>query len=62
MHPPTRADDWRRPYPGWPGTRYEAKALAAGVVVSAVAVVAAKSVGRADAAATESAQPAAVAA
>ncbi|MCS3781529.1 PTS fructose transporter subunit IIABC [Tsukamurella ocularis] len=37
-------------------------ALAAGVVVSAVAVVAAKSVGRADAAATESAQPAAVAA
>lgn len=37
-------------------------ALAAGVVVSAVAVVAAKSVGRQDAAATESAQPAAVAA
>jgi tRNA (guanine-N7-)-methyltransferase len=25
-----RADDWRRPFPGWPGTRYEAKALAAG--------------------------------
>lgn len=24
------ADDWRRPYPGWPGTRYEAKALKAG--------------------------------
>lgn len=22
-----RADDWRRPWPGWPGTRYEAKAL-----------------------------------
>jgi tRNA (guanine-N7-)-methyltransferase len=21
------ADDWRRPYPGWPGTRYEKKAL-----------------------------------
>ncbi|MCA0157499.1 fructose-specific PTS transporter subunit EIIC [Tsukamurella sp. M9C] len=37
-------------------------ALAAGVVVSAVAVVAAKSVGRAGDAATESAQPAAVAA
>jgi len=25
-----RADDWRQPFPGWPGTRYEAKALAAG--------------------------------
>ena len=25
-----RADDWRKPFPGWPGTRYEAKALAAG--------------------------------
>ncbi len=25
-----RADDWRRPPPGWPGTRYEAKALRAG--------------------------------
>ncbi len=25
-----RADDWRRPFPGWPGTRYEAKAIAAG--------------------------------
>ncbi len=25
-----RADDWRRPWDGWPGTRYEAKALAAG--------------------------------
>ena len=24
------ADDWRRPFEGWPGTRYEAKALAAG--------------------------------
>jgi tRNA (guanine-N7-)-methyltransferase len=25
-----RADDWRRPFDGWPGTRYEQKALAAG--------------------------------
>jgi tRNA (guanine-N7-)-methyltransferase len=25
-----RADDWRRPWPGWPGTRYEAKALREG--------------------------------
>lgn len=25
-----RADDWRQPFPGWQGTRYEAKALAAG--------------------------------
>lgn len=24
------ADDWRRPYAGWPGTRYEAKALREG--------------------------------
>jgi tRNA (guanine-N7-)-methyltransferase len=24
------ADDWRRPFPGWPGTRYEKKAVAAG--------------------------------
>jgi tRNA (guanine-N7-)-methyltransferase len=24
------ADDWRRPWAGWPGTRYEAKALRAG--------------------------------
>lgn len=24
------AEDWRRPWPGWPGTRYEAKALAEG--------------------------------
>jgi len=24
------ADDWRRPWPGWPGTRYEAKALGEG--------------------------------
>jgi tRNA (guanine-N7-)-methyltransferase len=25
-----RADDWRRPWPGWPGTRYETKALREG--------------------------------
>jgi len=25
-----RTDDWRKPFPGWPGTRYETKALAAG--------------------------------
>jgi tRNA (guanine-N7-)-methyltransferase len=25
-----RADDWRRPFPGWPGTRYETKALREG--------------------------------
>ncbi|MCC0042328.1 MAG: tRNA (guanosine(46)-N7)-methyltransferase TrmB [Rhodobiaceae bacterium] len=24
------ADDWRQPWPGWPGTRYEAKALREG--------------------------------
>jgi tRNA (guanine-N7-)-methyltransferase len=24
------ADDWRAPYPGWPGTRYEAKAIREG--------------------------------
>lgn len=28
--PAVRADDWRRPWPGWPGTRYEAKALREG--------------------------------
>ena len=28
--PVSSADDWRRPPPHWPGTRYEAKALAAG--------------------------------
>ena len=27
-----RADDWRLPFAGWPGTRYEAKAIAAGRV------------------------------
>lgn len=26
----TSADDWRRPWAGWPGTRYEAKALREG--------------------------------
>jgi tRNA (guanine-N7-)-methyltransferase len=26
----SRPDDWRRPFPGWPGTRYEAKALREG--------------------------------
>jgi tRNA (guanine-N7-)-methyltransferase len=25
-----RADDWRKPFPGWPGTRYEGKALREG--------------------------------
>lgn len=25
-----RARDWQRPFPDWPGTRYEAKAIAAG--------------------------------
>jgi tRNA (guanine-N7-)-methyltransferase len=29
-----RADDWRRPYEGWPGTRYEAKAMREGRVPS----------------------------
>jgi tRNA (guanine-N7-)-methyltransferase len=28
----TRADDWRKPFANWPGTRYETKALAAGRV------------------------------
>lgn len=28
----SQADDWRRPYPSWPGTRYEAKAMEAGRV------------------------------
>jgi tRNA (guanine-N7-)-methyltransferase len=28
--PAETADDWREPYPGWPGTRYEAKALREG--------------------------------
>jgi len=30
----TRADDWRKPYEGWPGTRYEAKAMREGRVPS----------------------------
>lgn len=30
----THADDWRKPYPGWPGTRYEAKAVREGRVPS----------------------------
>lgn len=29
-----RADDWRQPYPDWPGTRYEAKAKREGRVPS----------------------------
>ena len=29
-----RADDWRKPYPGWVRTRYEAKAIKAGRVPS----------------------------
>jgi tRNA (guanine-N7-)-methyltransferase len=29
-----RADDWRKPYEGWPGTRYEAKAIREGRVPS----------------------------
>jgi tRNA (guanine-N7-)-methyltransferase len=28
--PAMHASDWTTPYPGWPGTRYEAKALTAG--------------------------------
>ncbi|MCX7306060.1 MAG: tRNA (guanine(46)-N(7))-methyltransferase TrmB [Hyphomicrobiales bacterium] len=28
--PARQADDWRKPYPGWPGTRYEAKAFREG--------------------------------
>ncbi|MBF9196565.1 tRNA (guanine(46)-N(7))-methyltransferase TrmB [Microvirga terrestris] len=30
----TRAHDWRKPYDGWPGTRYEAKAIREGRVPS----------------------------
>jgi tRNA (guanine-N7-)-methyltransferase len=29
-----RPDDWRKPWPGWPGTRYEAKAISEGRVPS----------------------------
>jgi tRNA (guanine-N7-)-methyltransferase len=28
--PARTASDWTSPFPGWPGTRYEAKALKAG--------------------------------
>ena len=34
-----RADDWRKPYPGWVRTRYEAKAVAAGRVPSYLTAV-----------------------
>ena len=34
-----RAEDWRRPYPGWVRTRYEAKAIAAGRVPSYLTAV-----------------------
>jgi tRNA (guanine-N7-)-methyltransferase len=34
-----RADDWRRPYEGWPGTRYEAKAVREGRVPSYLTLV-----------------------
>jgi tRNA (guanine-N7-)-methyltransferase len=32
--PATRPDEWRKPWDGWPGTRYEAKALSEGRVPS----------------------------
>jgi tRNA (guanine-N7-)-methyltransferase len=35
----TRPDDWRKPYDGWPGTRYEAKATREGRVPSYLRVV-----------------------
>ncbi|GGF79924.1 tRNA (guanine-N(7)-)-methyltransferase [Azorhizobium oxalatiphilum] len=35
----TSASDWRTPYEGWPGTRYEAKAIAAGRVPTYLAFV-----------------------
>ncbi|RDJ26614.1 tRNA (guanosine(46)-N7)-methyltransferase TrmB [Bosea caraganae] len=34
-----RADDWRKPYPGWVRTRYEAKAVKAGRVPSYLTAV-----------------------
>ncbi len=34
-----RADDWRRPFPDWQGTRYEAKAIAAGRIPTYLAFV-----------------------
>lgn len=33
-----RPDDWRRPFPGWPGTRYERKAIREGRVASYITV------------------------
>jgi tRNA (guanine-N7-)-methyltransferase len=35
----TRADHWRKPYEGWPGTRYEAKAIREGRVPSYLTLV-----------------------
>jgi tRNA (guanine-N7-)-methyltransferase len=35
----TRPDDWRKPYEGWPGTRYEAKASREGRVPSYLRVL-----------------------
>jgi tRNA (guanine-N7-)-methyltransferase len=35
----TRADDWRAPYEGWPGTRYEAKAIREGRVPSYLTLI-----------------------
>jgi tRNA (guanine-N7-)-methyltransferase len=35
----TRANDWRTPYEGWPGTRYEAKAIREGRVPSYLTLV-----------------------
>jgi tRNA (guanine-N7-)-methyltransferase len=35
----TRAEDWRKPYEGWPGTRYEAKAIREGRVPSYLTLV-----------------------
>ncbi|MBZ6077066.1 tRNA (guanine(46)-N(7))-methyltransferase TrmB [Microvirga puerhi] len=35
----TGPDDWRKPYDGWPGTRYEAKAIREGRVPSYLRIV-----------------------
>ncbi|WP_457091263.1 tRNA (guanine(46)-N(7))-methyltransferase TrmB, partial [Microvirga sp. P5_D2] len=35
----TRPDDWRNAYEGWPGTRYEAKAIREGRVPSYLTMV-----------------------
>ncbi|AWM88797.1 tRNA (guanosine(46)-N(7))-methyltransferase TrmB [Microvirga sp. 17 mud 1-3] len=35
----TGPDDWRKPYEGWPGTRYEAKAIREGRVPSYLRIV-----------------------